>query len=224
MSKKQYRSAVTGKTVTKEYADANPATTYSTSIQEKDMPRRKAANTPAEETTNETTAVDAVETAATEPSAVPAEDPAVDAPDGLGVEEATEPIAATETAPDTDSVADENEVEKPSPSIDDLTSEQLEDIRKNAPATKDEALADIENLPESDRQLAKDLIDRLYESDEPVVKSGGRKVSVRGFFGSFKNSNFVEDSDFVWGTAENVDDETYNALITEFPNAEIKVS
>jgi hypothetical protein len=56
-----------------------------------------------------------------------------------------------------------------------------------------------------------------------VVKSGGRKVKVRGFFGSFHKAVFHEEAGNTgWGVAEKVSDETLDILRSQFPGAEIE--
>ncbi len=75
--------------------------------------------------------------------------------------------------------------------------------------------------PTGDAPKAEDAPDGVTAAD-PVVKSGGRKVRVRKFFGSFKNALFMEDKAGEFGICENIDDETLGALRAEYPGAEIE--
>jgi hypothetical protein len=62
------------------------------------------------------------------------------------------------------------------------------------------------------------------DSSEDVVKSGGRTVRVRQFFGSYRDAIFVEDETKQFGVCKSVSEETLNSLRIDFPNADVEVT
>lgn len=53
--------------------------------------------------------------------------------------------------------------------------------------------------------------------DQPVVKSGGRRVKVKDFFGSYKDAQFNDD-----GVCSKISDATLDSLRADYPGAEIE--
>ncbi|MBS1795780.1 MAG: hypothetical protein JSS81_18135 [Acidobacteria bacterium] len=53
------------------------------------------------------------------------------------------------------------------------------------------------------------------ETEEPIVKSGCKKIKVKDFRGSFGRAKFDDD-----GICEAIDEETFNQLRKQFPGAE----
>lgn len=95
--------------------------------------------------------------------------------------------------------------------------------------TTDELIRKIRAMPEgAEKEEAIAVFERALAqaptATEPIIKSGGRMVRVRRFFGSFHDAVFMEDAAKEWGEARGVSDATLEILRSEFPGAEIEVT
>ena len=94
--------------------------------------------------------------------------------------------------------------------------------------TTDELIRKIRAMPEgAEKEEAIAVFEKALAqaptAAEPLIKSGGRLVRVRRFFGSFHDAVFMEDQAKEWGEARGVSDATLEILRSEFPGAEVEV-
>lgn len=167
--------------------------------------------------------------------------------------EVDSPAPAEEAAPEPDNAPAETEEPTAEASeSSEPTAEEIAEIREKY--TREDIEAKVAELPDGpDKERAQDLLAKVYPEpaeeapapppeqpvgqgapdmasptppaeEAPVVKSGGKKVAVRAFFGSYRDVVFNEDPTKQWGVAEDVSDETLGALRKEYPEAEIEVA
>lgn len=209
----------------KKKADPNaPAETAAVEEASPEVEESTAEETAVEETVEasaeEVASEEVAEVAAEETPAEEAVEASLAESDEPAIEEASKPTA--NDAPDVDMGGyDYSEV----------TEEDVKLFLKTFPTKEafDAYVAEYPNGPEKARlehigAMIQKIAEASAENSGPIIKSGARKVAVRGFFGAFKNSIFLEDAAFQFGVAEDVDDETFEALKSEYPNAEIIVS
>lgn len=172
--------------------------------------------------------------------------PSKNKPAEADVEEIKDPVEETpgEQAPDADQAPVEEAPIVEAPAADPVeetpAASEAETVAEPMPAkdflaqkgvfeTTVELLDKIKAMPEgAEKEEAKAMFEKAMKAElsmpaEPVVKSGGRLVRVRRFFGSFHDAVFMEDSTKEWGEARNVSDATLEALRSEYAGAEIQV-
>lgn len=83
----------------------------------------------------------------------------------------------------------------------------------------------VASMPEGhEKHKARDLVDGFFAEAPatPFIKSGGRTLRVRGFFGTYRDAVFMDEDKSGFGVCKGVTDETLAALKSDFPNAEIE--
>lgn len=135
-------------------------------------------------------------------------------------EEQTAPVVGTEASPEPETVPDaEPESEAAETPADESEGGEPEAVAAEPQA---EAAPEAAAAEQPAGHGAPDMSSGADDAPEAVVKSGGRKIRVKGFFGSFHKAVFAEEQAFPgWGVAD-VTDETLSMLKDEFPGAEIE--
>jgi len=165
------------------------------------------------------------------------------APEGTATEDTTSPDAAVEEAAAVEDVPAQEDpaIEQPAPEAAAEVEEAQAEVATEGMAPQeflaqkgifqdvDELINKIKAMPDGQEKeeaiaLFEKAVGQAPTAPEPIIKSGGRLVRVRKFFGSFHDSVFEEDQTKEWGEARNVSDATLDMLRSEFPGAEIEIT